>query len=84
MMRFYVKGKDDPHGSHVALYVGNLPTSLNQKQYERILGDICSRGGEVKSKIIHFYLYNILVTFTKVKSKYFFKDQYLKFKLSVT
>ena len=51
MMRFYVKEKDDPHGNHIALYIGNLPTSLSQKQYEKILGDICSRGGEVTGKV---------------------------------
>ena len=49
-MRFYVMGKDDPHGTHVALYIGNLPTSLNQKQYEQILNGICSRDGEVSRK----------------------------------
>ena len=51
-MRFYVKGKDDPHGSQVALYIGNLPTSLTTLQYERILSDICSRNGEVNRKLL--------------------------------
>ena len=59
MMRFYVKGKDDPHGSHVALYIGNLPTSLTTLQYERILGDICSRNGEVNRKLFSSILENV-------------------------
>lgn len=34
-MRFYVQEKEDPHDH--AVFVGNLPVSLAQRQYERIL-----------------------------------------------
>ena len=44
MTRFYIKEKEDPHGPHIALYVGNLPTSLSQRQYEKILIDIIKKG----------------------------------------
>lgn len=44
MTRFYIKQKDDPHGPQVAMYVGNLPTNLSQRQYEHILLDIVGKG----------------------------------------
>lgn len=34
-MRFYIQEKEDPHDHSV--FVGNLPPSLAQRQYERIL-----------------------------------------------
>lgn len=34
-MRFYLQEKEDPHDHGV--FVGNLPVSLAQRQYERIL-----------------------------------------------
>lgn len=37
MTRFYLQQKKDPHGSSVALFVGNLPPNLSQRQYEIIL-----------------------------------------------
>ena len=37
LTRFYLQLKEDPHGPNVALFVGNLPPNLNQKQYETIL-----------------------------------------------
>ena len=45
MTRFYLKELKDPHGTHIALYVGNLPTGLSQRQYEKILLDIIGKGG---------------------------------------
>ena len=44
MTRFYIKQKDDPHGPNLAMYVGNLPTALSQRQYEKILIDIIGKG----------------------------------------
>uniref|UniRef100_A0A0R3R1S7 diacylglycerol kinase (ATP) n=1 Tax=Brugia timori TaxID=42155 RepID=A0A0R3R1S7_9BILA len=35
VVRFYIQEKDDPHDH--AVFVGNLPLSLAQRQYERIL-----------------------------------------------
>ena len=37
LTRFYLQLKEDPHGPNVALFVGNLPPNLSQKQYETIL-----------------------------------------------
>lgn len=39
LMRFYLQLKQDPHGPNLALYVGNLPPALNQRNYEQILTD---------------------------------------------
>jgi hypothetical protein len=52
MTRFYIKQKEDPHGSQVAMYVANLPTGLSQLQYEKILLDIIGKG-KIESSIIY-------------------------------
>ena len=44
MTRFYLQQKEDPHGPSISLYVGNLPTGLSQRQYEKILLDIIGKG----------------------------------------
>ncbi|XP_055849657.1 diacylglycerol kinase theta isoform X1 [Episyrphus balteatus] len=38
LMRFYMQHKQDPHGPNIALFVGNLPPGLSQRNYEQILG----------------------------------------------
>lgn len=48
MVRFYLQQKEDPHGSSVALFVGNLPGSLSQIQYEKILMDILKNNNELR------------------------------------
>ena len=37
MTRFYLQQQDEVYCSSVAIYVGNLPTNLSQKQYESML-----------------------------------------------
>ncbi|KAL9892036.1 uncharacterized protein ACN427_007839 isoform 2-T2 [Glossina fuscipes fuscipes] len=37
LMRFYMQYKQDPHGPNIALFVGNLPPGLSQRNYEQIL-----------------------------------------------
>lgn len=44
MTRFYIQLKEDPHGSLISLFVGNLPSSLSQRQYRIILLDIIGEG----------------------------------------
>ena len=39
LTRFYIQLVKDPHGPNVALFIGNLPINLSQKQYETILND---------------------------------------------
>jgi len=44
MTRFYLQQKQDPHGPRISLFIGNLPTGLAQRQYEKILLDIIGLG----------------------------------------
>ena len=44
LTRFYLQLKEDPHGPNVALFVGNLPPNLNQKEYEKILLEYLDNG----------------------------------------
>ena len=44
LTRFYLQLKEDPHGPNVALFVGNLPPNLKQKEYETILLDYLDNG----------------------------------------
>lgn len=37
LMRFYLQHKQDPHGPNIALFIGNLPPSLSQRNYEQII-----------------------------------------------
>ena len=37
LTRFYLELKKDPHGPDVALFIGNLPPNLSQRQYEKII-----------------------------------------------
>lgn len=48
MVRFYLQQKEDPHGPSVALFVGNLPSSLSQIQYEKILMDTFKNNNEIR------------------------------------
>lgn len=48
MVRFYLQQKEDPHGTSVSLFVGNLPASLSQIQYEKILMDTLKNQFEIR------------------------------------
>ena len=40
LTRFYIELVKDPHGPDVAVFIGNLPPNLSQKQYENILVEL--------------------------------------------
>ena len=63
MVRFYLQQKEDPHGSTVALFVGNLPCSLSQIQYEKILMDTLKNNNDIRwSKFdVIYYEYGSMV-----------------------
>jgi len=42
--RFYLQLKHDPHGSNLALFVGNLPKQDSERRYEKFLKNILGRG----------------------------------------
>lgn len=41
--RFYLQTKDEVYCSSVAIFVGNLPPNLSQRQYEKILTDLLKK-----------------------------------------
>lgn len=44
LMRFYLQWKQDPHGPNLALFVGNLPQCLTQRNYENLLTNFLGAG----------------------------------------
>lgn len=44
LMRFYLQLKQDPHGPNLALFVGNLPPNLSQRNYENLLTEFLGLG----------------------------------------
>jgi diacylglycerol kinase (ATP) len=44
LMRFYLQLRQDPHGPNLALFVGNLPPNLSQRNYETLLTDFLGQG----------------------------------------
>lgn len=51
LARFHLTARADPHGSHVPLFVGNLPANLNQRQYENILVAILGKGEDIRRAV---------------------------------
>lgn len=47
--RFYLQEKEDPHGSNIALFIGNLPQNLSQRQYHSILMSFIGEGMVISS-----------------------------------
>ena len=59
MVRFYVQEKEDPHDH--AVFVGNLPVSLAQRQYERILLRLLgAKGGRYVTLFFSFITFSHL------------------------
>lgn len=44
LMRFYLQLKQDPHGPNLALFVGNLPPGLSERNYENMLTEFLGKG----------------------------------------
>lgn len=44
LMRFYLQLKQDPHGPNLALFVGNLPPNLSERNYENMLTEFLGKG----------------------------------------
>ena len=61
LTRFYLQLKEDPHGPNVALFVGNLPPNLKQKEYETILLEYLDDGTAcIMSKVFSTITYFLL------------------------
>ena len=41
--RFYLQQVDEVYCSNVAIFVGNLPPNMSQRQYEKILVDLLGK-----------------------------------------
>ncbi|KAL3888417.1 hypothetical protein ACJMK2_000785 [Sinanodonta woodiana] len=61
MMRFYLQQREDPHGPSISLFVGNLPTGLSQRQYEKILVDIIGKANKWTHFDVIYYEYGSIV-----------------------
>ncbi|KAL3990847.1 Diacylglycerol kinase accessory domain family protein [Acanthocheilonema viteae] len=68
VVRFYVQEKDDPHDH--AVFVGNLPLSLSQRQYERILLRLLGAKEKPFTVIgpIYFEYGSLVITFNTAKA----------------
>ncbi|KAG5673344.1 hypothetical protein PVAND_003403 [Polypedilum vanderplanki] len=61
LMRFYLQLKQDPHGPNLALFVGNLPPGLSQRNYEQILTEFLGVENKFSSIGPIYYEYGSLV-----------------------
>jgi diacylglycerol kinase (ATP) len=61
LMRFYLQLKQDPHGPNLALYVGNLPPGLSQRNYENMLMEFLGVENKFSSIGPIYYEYGSLV-----------------------
>ncbi|XP_018331439.1 diacylglycerol kinase theta isoform X3 [Agrilus planipennis] len=61
LMRFYLQLKEDPHGPNVALFVGNLPPNLNERNYENILTDYLGKENKFSKIGPIYYEYGSMV-----------------------
>ncbi|KAJ8321813.1 hypothetical protein KUTeg_000284 [Tegillarca granosa] len=61
MTRYYLQQREDPHGPSISLFVGNLPTGLSQRQYEKILIDIIGKADKWHKFDVIYYEYGALV-----------------------
>lgn len=61
LMRFYLQLKVDPHGPNLALFVGNLPPGLSQRNYEQILMEFLGVENKFSSISPIYYEYGSLV-----------------------
>ena len=81
MTRYYLQQKEDPHGPLISLFVGNLPTGLSQRQYEKILLDIVGKrkypyiaklvfSGHEKYQKCYYLLIMIIIKSRKIHYKF--------------
>ena len=70
MTRFILQQKEDPHGDQISLYVGNLPTGLSQRQYEKILLDVIGKG---EGGVFVYFFKNFLQNFVYVGKQFWYR-----------
>ncbi|RWS13942.1 diacylglycerol kinase theta-like protein [Dinothrombium tinctorium] len=77
--RFYLQTKDEVYCSNVAVFVGNLPPNLNQRQYEKILVDVLGKPYKYRQVGPIYYEYgSLIITYDNadiaVKAFYMLRD----------
>ncbi|XP_015176649.1 PREDICTED: diacylglycerol kinase theta isoform X3 [Polistes dominula] len=61
LMRFYLQLRQDPHGPNQALFVGNLPPNLSERNYENMLTEFLGRENKFSSIGPIYYEYGSMV-----------------------
>ncbi|XP_066993372.2 diacylglycerol kinase theta isoform X6 [Anabrus simplex] len=61
LMRYYLQLKQDPHGPNLALFVGNLPPNLSQRNYENMLTEFLGQENKFSSIGPIYYEYGSMV-----------------------
>ncbi|XP_054266246.1 diacylglycerol kinase theta-like isoform X2 [Macrosteles quadrilineatus] len=61
LMRYYLQLKQDPHGPNLALFVGNLPPNLSQRNYENLLTEFLGKENKFSSIGPIYYEYGSMV-----------------------
>ncbi|XP_043497856.1 diacylglycerol kinase theta-like isoform X4 [Polistes fuscatus] len=61
LMRFYLQLKQDPHGPNLALFVGNLPPNISERNYENMLTEFLGKENKFSSMGPIYYEYGSMV-----------------------
>lgn len=84
MTRFYLQQQDEVYCSSVAIYVGNLPTNLSQKQYESMLMEHLGKPYRFKQMNPIYYEYgSCIITYDNadiaVKAFYMLRESVIRY-----
>lgn len=63
LMRFYLQHKQDPHGPNLALFVGNLPPGLSQRNYEHMLNKFVNEDKFTSIGPIYYEYGSVVITY---------------------
>ncbi|XP_055697746.1 diacylglycerol kinase theta isoform X6 [Phlebotomus papatasi] len=63
LMRFYLQHKQDPHGPNLALFVGNLPPGLSQRNYEHMLNNYVHEDKFTSIGPIYYEYGSVVITY---------------------
>lgn len=63
LMRFYLQHTQDPHGPNLALFVGNLPPGLSQRNYEHMLSKFVNEDKFTSIGPIYYEYGSVVITY---------------------
>lgn len=67
MVRFYLQPQEDPHGSNVAVFVGNLPPKKSEYEYKDMLQKMLGANGKLYGDVFYWIiiiLYDVLLSYS--------------------